>query len=81
MRGSLKGVLSRVDRLASKLGQSGQAGCPQCRGREERTQIICVYGDAPADLPTETRCDSCGRVIPFEYVAYDASMKPPEEPD
>jgi len=81
MRGSLSGVRARVDRLASRLQQSAQGGCSTCRGKEHTPQIRCVYGkeSAAADVPAESRCDACGRLITYDYVVieYHESMAPP----
>jgi hypothetical protein len=37
-----------------------------------------VYGDEVPNIPKETRCESCGRLIPLRYatVRYDANMRP-----
>ena len=77
MRGSLSGVRSRVDRLALKLVPAQAAGCAACRGQEDTPRVVCVYGDEVPNIPVETRCDACGRVIPVRYVTigYDANMK------
>jgi hypothetical protein len=78
MRGSLSGVRSRVDRLALKLVPAQAAGCVACRGQEDTPRVICVYGDDTPNVPAETRCEVCGRVIPrrFLVIAYDINMKP-----
>ena len=78
MRGSLSGVRSRVDRLALKLVPAQSAGCSSCRGQEDTPRVVCVYGDEVPDIPAETRCEACGRVIPLRYVTvgYDLNMKP-----
>ena len=78
MRGSLSGVRSRVDRLALKLVTPQTAGCASCRGQEDTPRVVCVYGDEVPDIPSETRCEACGRVIPLRYVTigYDINMKP-----
>jgi hypothetical protein len=78
MRGSLSGVRSRVDRLALKLVPAQAAGCSSCRGREDTPKVVCFYGDEVPNIPTETRCQECGRVIPLRYViiGYDLNMKP-----
>ena len=80
---SLSGVAARVERLASRIRRHPSAdGCSECRGAEQTTRIVCVYGDEQPDVPPESRCETCGRVIPNRYLAirYDPSMKPPEEP-
>jgi hypothetical protein len=78
MRASLSGVRSRVDRLALKLVSPQTAGCDSCRGREDTPTVLCFYGDERPDIPRETRCEACGRLIPMRYVAvgYDINMKP-----
>ena len=82
MRGSLSGVRARVDRLASRLRLSAQPGCSECRGEEQTTRIVCVYGDEPPDIPADSRCETCGRVIAHRYVTvrWDVNMRPPEQP-
>ena len=78
MRGSLSSVRSRVDRLALKLVPAQAEGCASCRGQEDTPRVVCIYGDEVPDIPTEPRCDACGRVIPLRYVTigYDINMKP-----
>ena len=78
MRGSLSGVRSRLDRLALKLVTPQPAGCSSCRGQEDTPRVVCVYGDEVPEVPSETRCEACGRVIPLRYVTigYDINMKP-----
>jgi hypothetical protein len=78
MRGSLSGVRSRVDRLALKLVPTQSAGCASCRGLEDTPRVACVYGNEVPNIPAETRCEACGRVIPLRYVTirYDINMKP-----
>jgi hypothetical protein len=77
MRGSLSGVRSRVDRLALKLVPQS-AGCPSCRGVEDSPKVVCVYGEEIPNIPVETHCGECGRVIPMRYltIRYDPNMKP-----
>ena len=77
MRGSLSGVRSRVYPLALSWCPQA-AGCVSCRGREDTPKVVCVYGDEVPDIPVETRCEVCGRVIPLRYVTigYDINMKP-----
>jgi hypothetical protein len=65
--------------LASKLMPLQSAGCASCCGREDSPKVVCVYGDGVPNIPAETRCESCGRVIiPLRYVtiAYDINMRP-----
>jgi hypothetical protein len=78
MRESLSGVRSRVDRLALKLVPLQAAGCASCGGREDTPKVVCVYGEEVPEIPPETRCEACGRVIPLRYVTigYDINMKP-----
>jgi hypothetical protein len=40
--------------------------------------VVCRYGDERPDIPAETRCEACGRVIPLHHVTigYDMNMKP-----
>jgi hypothetical protein len=78
VRRSLTSVRSRVDRLALKLVPTQAAGCASCRGQEDTPKVVCFYGDEVPDIPTETRCETCGRVIPLRYmtIGYDARMKP-----
>ena len=83
MMRSLSSVAARVERLASRIRQySAPEGCSECRGEEQTSRIVCVYGDERPNIPSESRCETCGRVIPNRYIAirYDPSMKPPEEP-
>jgi hypothetical protein len=78
MRGSLSGVRARVDRLAARLHLSAQTGCSACRGKEDIPCVLCYYGSAVPDIPEESRCEACGRVVPYRYVlvGYDINMKP-----
>jgi hypothetical protein len=78
MRGWLAGVRSRVDRLALKLVPTQAAGCASCRGQVNTPKVVCFYGDEQPNIPVETRCESCGRVMPLAYVtiSYDINMKP-----
>ena len=78
MRGSLSGVRSRVDRLALKLVPAQAAGCASCRGQEDTPKVVCVYGDDVPNVPPETRCEACGRVIPLRFltITYHINMKP-----
>ena len=82
MRGSLSGVRSRVDRLALKLVPAQAAGCASCRGQEDTPKVVCVYGDDVPNVPPETRCEACGRVIPLRFltITYDINMKPDDMP-
>jgi hypothetical protein len=80
---SLSSIVARIERLASRIRQySRPVGCSECRGRKETTRIICVYGNERPDIPPQSRCETCGRVIlpQFVTVVYDPRMKPPEEP-
>jgi hypothetical protein len=78
MRGSLSGVRTRVDRLAARLRLSARAGCHECRDKEQQPKIVVFYGSDAPDVPGESRCEACDRVIPYQYelVGYDANMKP-----
>lgn len=80
MRRSLSGVRARVDRLASRLQQSANRRCSMCQGKECITRVVCVYGDeAPPELPAESQCEACGRLIPYDYILirYHQDMAPP----
>ena len=41
-------------------------------------RLLCVYGDDVPDIPRESRCDGCGRVILYRFITvrYDKNMKP-----
>ena len=82
MRGSLSGVRSRVDRLASRVMPAVPVGCPSCRGKEHDPRVIVFYGTTAPEPPGEALCEACDRPIPYRYffIGYDANMKPPEEP-
>ena len=82
MRGSLFGVRARVDRLASRLHLFAKAGCSGCLGKEDTPCVLCYYGSAVPDIPAESQCEECGRVIPLQYavVGYDVNMKPDDMP-
>ena len=73
MRGSLKGVRARVDRLA---GQMVRDGCPVCREDEARTRFCWhdVLADPPVSVtevlakePQLKTCTACGRTYELTY--------------
>jgi hypothetical protein len=64
--------------LALKLVPLQAAGCASCRGQEDTPKVLCIYCGEIPDIPSEKRCETCGRVIPLSYVTigYDINMKP-----
>ena len=80
MRRSLASVRARVDRLSARRRRAAQRGCRECWGREERPRIHCLYGEASVPDISESRCSTCGRVIPYQdiVITYDEAMAPPE---
>jgi len=78
MRGSLSGVRARVDRLELQLRPPTPVGCPECRSQERDPRVVVFYGHDAPDAPGESRCEACGRLIPYRYVfvGYDENMKP-----
>ena len=75
---SLAGVRMRTERLATRLMPPTPVGCPSCRGKEATPKICCAYGDEAPEIPAESRCDVCGRLIPYRFatIVYDRNMKP-----
>ena len=56
--------------------------CPECRGQERDPKVIVFYGPDVPDPPGESRCEACGRLIPYQYVfvGYHHHMKPDDMP-
>ena len=88
MRGTLRGVRARVDRLAGQLGSG--AGCPVCHDDEARVRFWHRMGDDPPFgqgdrlAPSQT-CIACSRsyarrhlVIRHEQLSADARHKDEE---
>ena len=72
MRGSLRDVRRRVERLAGRVGN----GCGACQEdeakiryhwRDTRPEPTQSLDDELADLPHVTTCDVCGRTYPLQY--------------
>jgi hypothetical protein len=76
MRGTLKGVQVRVDRLAGRVGGgAGCSGCPVCQEDEARVQYFHRFaGDPPfdrdAELAPPQTCRACGRTYERRGVVY-----------
>ena len=73
MRGSLRGIRSRVERLARHM----RDGCTACRGdeakiryhwRDTRSGSLRSVNDELADRPQVETCAACGRTYPLRYV-------------
>ena len=75
MRGSLRDVRRRVERLAGRAGN----GCTACR--EDEAKIRYHWRDTLseprrslvdeiADLPQVTTCNVCGRTYALKYTTY-----------
>ena len=73
MRGSLKGVRARVERLASQVVLDG---CKACRGDEAKPRYHWhdTLSDSPrsvddelAELPQVQTCAACGRTYALQY--------------
>ncbi len=69
MRGSLKGVRARVERLARQVVRDG---CEACRGDEAKIRYH--WQDAPRSvddkldaLPPMKTCAACGRTYAVQY--------------
>lgn len=71
MRGALARVKTRLEKLANRVGDAVERGCPDCPGQQ------LVWDAVPADAPRA--CASCGRPIAYtvfrwrEREAEDAS--------
>ncbi len=72
MRGSLKGVRARVERLASQVVRDG---CKACRGDEAKIRYhwrdagsLRSVNDELADRPQVETCAVCGRTYPLKYM-------------
>ena len=72
MRGSLRDVRRRVERLAGRVGN----GCTACQKDEATPRLRWLdtlsasprsLDDELADLPQVTTCDVCGRTYPLQY--------------
>ena len=66
MRGSLKGVRARVERLASQVARDG---CKTCRVDEARPWITWedeLDADKPAEEPPVQTCAVCGRTYALQ---------------
>ncbi len=66
MRGSLKGVRARVERLASQVVRDG---CKACRGDEAKPRFH-WQDDELAELPQEKTCAACGRTYALQYTVF-----------
>ena len=75
---SLTGVRARAERLAFRLQAPDRTRCPECRELDKTKRVVCYYGEAPSDAPTESRCRACDHVVcEFIIVVYDKNMEPP----
>ncbi len=63
MRGSLRGVRSRVERIA---GQVVRDGCPACREDEAQVRLFWVNDRDERPQLKET-CTACGRTYELQY--------------
>jgi len=64
MRGTLRGVRGRVDRLVGQFGSG--AGCPVCQEDEAQVRFLHRMGDDPPFGPSDglappQTCSDCGR--------------------
>ncbi len=67
MRGSLRGVRSRVERLANQVVRDG---CSVCREDEARTRLSWVdwrTGTRDDELQLKKTCTGCGRTYELQY--------------
>jgi len=68
MRGSLRGILSRVERMGTEVRQHG------CGGDHTRTKISFVDGDqAPPPWPEAGAPQECACGEPLEYLHHVVS--------
>ncbi len=85
MRGTLRGVRARVDRLAGQLGSG--AGCSVCWEDEARVRLWHRMGgdppfgpgEGPATASSQT-CPACGRTYALRHLVIRHQLPPAVKP-
>ena len=72
MRGSLKGVRSRVERLAAQVVRDG---CYVCREDEAQTRLFWV-NERDEEPELKATCTACGRTYEREYTRLSWRTRP-----
>lgn len=62
MRGALASVKTRLEKLAARVGEAAQRGCPQCPGPQ------LAWDAVPPDAPRA--CPSCRRPIAYTVIRW-----------